>query len=1034
MSDPAISVLIPAYNHAAFLREAIDSVLAQRFGDFELIIIDDASTDASRDVIESHADARIRASRHTENQGAHATLNEALSLARGRYLSILNSDDRYRPDRLQRLFDACEAHGHGLVASRVRLIDATSEPVSGENDWLTHYRKLLAIHARRNELLTTLCAGNVLVTTSNFFFRRELNDAIGGFADWRYVHDYDFALKAACHAGGAALLNETLLDYRLHDANTIGQAPLDAINETVELLEQHTPDILAHARSSRAIPLLAGQFREQMGWLEGVYRHRLYLKDRSLMEKDHDIAALQAEAASARDDARAARNSHSYRLGFALLRPVRWLSGPCQRLGSARRGARIASLAALRPLVEQQRDALAAVSFDIFDTLLARHVEPPEAVQRAVARTLAEALHASDASRRPLDAEQLHRLREQAESRLRAAARRDGGDGECHFDELARHWAEAIASATGRDAASIARLIHATEMDIEKRALYVKPGARALLEWLRDQPLAVIATSDMYLGKRQLTELLEAKGLRELLDEVHVSSETGLCKHSGKLFERLLREHGWRPDQLLHVGDNAHSDHLAPRRAGVRGVWLREPAERRRRNRQRAAWTMRERGAIWPGNWFFDALDDYPPPSDAPRDHRFFFDYGRWRLGPVFCTFMAGLVERLREQRPARVFFVARDGYLFHQLYRRRPDHDSLPPAAYLYASRRAIAAAAIADGMRPEQASVALLNPKQQGLLSILKTFALEPDDYRDAARKHGFEALAAPLASSDDPRLRTFLADADVDARLRAAGQRARALLEGYLEQIGFFDGEAVALVDIGWNGTIQRFLRDAFGARDDFPRLLGYYFTFVGEIHETKGEDYIEGLLHDASHDPKAWKVAGEFEELFEQGARALEATTLGYTEKNGRIEPLLKSDSDIDRKQELASNPKIAALHRGVLSLQVDFLDAQTLTGLGFDDLKPYARALIERLVIYPTRDEIKQITRLAHSEDFGHDHTLELLAHPLRLRDLPRPRTVIARLAAAPWQSALFVALPTRLWAFAFRWLKLRRLSRIGDAE
>ena len=1031
MSDPAVSVLIPAYNHAAFLREAIDSVLAQRFADFELIVIDDASSDASWEIIESYADARLHASRHAENQGAHATLNEALSLARGRYLSILNSDDRYHPDRLQRLFDACEAHGHGLIGSRVRLIDAASEPVSAENDWLRHYRKLLAIHAQQNELLAALCAGNVLITTSNFFFRRELYDAIGGFADWRYVHDYDFALKAARHPDGAALLDDTLLDYRLHDTNTIDEAPVDAINETVELLDRHTPAIVAQARSPRALPLLTGQFREQMGWLEGVYRHRLYLKDQTLAEDQRRVTALQDALAEARDDALAARNSHSYRLGFALLRPVRWLSGLRQRLDAARHGTRIASLAALRPLIEQQRDALEAVSFDIFDTLLARHVEPPEAVQLAVARTLTETLNA-DGAAPGLSAERLQRLREQAESRLRATARRGGGDGECHFDMLARHWAEAIASQLGRDTAPIERLIHATEMATEQRALYVKPGAKTLLEWLRDQPLTVIATSDMYLGKRHLIELLEAKGLFELLDEVHVSSETGLCKHSGKLFHHLLREHGWRAEQLLHVGDNAHSDHLAPRRAGVRGVWLRESAELRRRARQRAAWTMRERGAIWPGNWFFDCLDDYPPPADAAREQRFFFDYGRWRLGPVFCTFMAGLVERLQRENPARIFFVARDGYLFHQLYRQRPDHDRLPPSAYLYASRRAIAAAAIADGMTPEQAGVALLNPKQQGLLSILKTFALAPDDYRDTARRHGFDDLAAPLASSDDPRLQTFLADPDVGARMRAAGQRARALLEGYLEQIGFFGGDSVALVDIGWNGTIQRFLRDAFGAREDFPRLLGYYFAFVGEIHDKNGRDHIEGLLHDADRDPKTWKVAGEFEELFEQGARALEATTLGYTEKNGRIEPLLKSDSDIDRKQELASNPMIAALHRGVLSLQPDYLDTQALTGLGFDDLKPYARALIERLVIYPTRDEVEHITRLAHSEDFGHDHTLELLDAPLRWRDLPRPRAVIARLTAAPWQSALFVALPTRLWAFAFRWLKLRRQARAEE--
>ncbi len=1026
MSTPRISVVIPSYNHARFIGEAITSVLEQSLADLELIVIDDASGDDSWSIIQSIDDPRLRAQRHTNNQGAHATLNEGLKQARGEWLSILNSDDRYHPERLERLLDAAQDPAQPqLLATEVRLIGQQNQ------DWLAHYEKLLAIHSADGDLLTALCAGNLLIGTSNLFFSHALYQALGGFRAQRYVHDYDFALRAVLHAP-TRLVREQLLDYRLHAGNTITEAPSAAINETLDLLREQAATIQTSASAARAIPQLADQMREQARWLEGVYRHRIYLKDQELRTKEQDLqtlndelAQLRARLAASRAEAEAIRHSTSFRLGYRLLQPARGLIALGRRLRRPS-GETIDSLDALRPLIEAAGGRLAAVSFDVFDTLLARRVEPPEAIQQAVARELEQRLHLG------LGGAQLHALREQAEARLREAARIGGGDGECHFDELARDWASAIAQLSGTEATTIEAAIQTIEQEMEQRALYARPGARALLEWLRARGLAVIATSDMYLGERQLRALLDANGLLDLLDAVHVSSETGLCKHSGKLFEHLLSEHGWKAGQLLHLGDNAHSDHLAPIRAGVRGVWLREPAELRRRVRQRIAWEMRERGAIWPGNWFFDCLENSPPSADMPDEPGFFFDYGRWRLGPVFCAFLAGLVERLRNERPAQVFFVARDGYLFHQLYQQRPDHAQLPPSAYLYASRRAIAAAAIANGMREEQAAVALLNPKQQGLLSILKTFALNPDDFRDSARRHGFKELGAPLASAADPRLRAFLADPEVDARLRAAGQRARDHLEAYLEQIGFFGHPAVALVDIGWNGTIQRFLRDAFGTRKDFPRLLGYYFAYVGEIHDDNGPDHIEGLLYDARRDPKTWKVAGEFEELFEQGARSLEATTLGYREHNGRIEPLLKNDDSPDRRQELASNPKIAELHRGVLSLQPDFLTIQTLTGLGFDDLKPYARALIERMVIYPTREEVTQLTRLAHSEDFGHDHTLNLLDAPLRWRDLARPRHLIQRLAIAPWQSALFIHLPTPVWPFVFRWLKLRRQTRAKE--
>jgi glycosyltransferase involved in cell wall biosynthesis len=98
---PEFSVVIPSYNHASYLAEAVNSVLNQSLSDLELIVVDDGSTDQSLVVLSGFKDPRLRIFQQ-DNQGAHAAINRGLREACGKYLAILNSDDVYHPQRLER--------------------------------------------------------------------------------------------------------------------------------------------------------------------------------------------------------------------------------------------------------------------------------------------------------------------------------------------------------------------------------------------------------------------------------------------------------------------------------------------------------------------------------------------------------------------------------------------------------------------------------------------------------------------------------------------------------------------------------------------------------------------------------------------------------------------------------------------------------------------------------------------------------------------------------------------------------------------
>ena len=116
-ATPRVSVLMPTFKQAAFIRRALESLRAQTFQDWELVIVDDGSPDDTQAVIEPYlADPRLRLIRLAKNGGLGAALNTATAEARGRYLAYLPSDDVYYPDHLARLVDRLDSQPDVVLA------------------------------------------------------------------------------------------------------------------------------------------------------------------------------------------------------------------------------------------------------------------------------------------------------------------------------------------------------------------------------------------------------------------------------------------------------------------------------------------------------------------------------------------------------------------------------------------------------------------------------------------------------------------------------------------------------------------------------------------------------------------------------------------------------------------------------------------------------------------------------------------------------------------------------------------------------
>lgn len=207
MASPTVSVAMSVYNGERFLAEAIESVLAQTLADFELLILDDGSTDSSLEIIQPFAarDLRIRVVSR-ENCGLIASLNELLAMARAPLIARMDADDRCMPERLAKQVAFLDANpDHGVVGSLTRDIDENGAPfpLDTADHPLTHEQFLAHITLK----------GPLLAHPTVMYRGAVVREAGGYHRAFRHCEDYDLWLRLA-HRTRIANLPERLLYYR----------------------------------------------------------------------------------------------------------------------------------------------------------------------------------------------------------------------------------------------------------------------------------------------------------------------------------------------------------------------------------------------------------------------------------------------------------------------------------------------------------------------------------------------------------------------------------------------------------------------------------------------------------------------------------------------------------------------------------------------------------------------------------------------------------------------------------------------------
>lgn len=212
------SVILPVYNSEAFIKNAVESIIVQTFEDFELIIINDGSTDGTKHVLENIKDERIKLI-NQEKKGLVYSLNHGLNVAKGKYIARMDADDYSYPQRLATQYEFIQQNASVVLFSNFfNVID--------ENNNFIATRRL---PTENEQIRQAIKRWNPFCHPSSVFMR-EIAIKVGGYPNKKYQEDWEL-WKKIMQYGNVANLPEVLLDYRVVSSS---ESALKTVNDNVQ--------------------------------------------------------------------------------------------------------------------------------------------------------------------------------------------------------------------------------------------------------------------------------------------------------------------------------------------------------------------------------------------------------------------------------------------------------------------------------------------------------------------------------------------------------------------------------------------------------------------------------------------------------------------------------------------------------------------------------------------------------------------------------------------------------------------------------
>lgn len=271
---PRVSIVLPTYNGSDFLRDSVESILNQSFNDWELIIVNDCSTDNTKIIIEEfvNKDSRIKVINNEKNQKLPRSLNIGFKRATGEYLTWTSDDNMYRANAIEKMLSYLEENKKEMmVCTQFEFVDENGEY---QNTSVPYSNELMLIRD---------CVG------ACFMYRREVLDEIGEYDDDLFlVEDYEYWLRILFKYGNIGFLNENLYIYRNHGNSLTATRLNDIRYNTTRIKLKYLNEFVSGLAERRDV--LCSLYFEICNFDKSTYENKKNIMDRiselSMIEED----------------------------------------------------------------------------------------------------------------------------------------------------------------------------------------------------------------------------------------------------------------------------------------------------------------------------------------------------------------------------------------------------------------------------------------------------------------------------------------------------------------------------------------------------------------------------------------------------------------------------------------------------------------------------------------------------------------------------------------------------------------------------
>ncbi|MCD7954227.1 MAG: hypothetical protein LUG93_00410 [Lachnospiraceae bacterium] len=547
------------------------------------------------------------------------------------------------------------------------------------------------------------------------------------------------------------------------------------------------------------------------------------------------------------------------------------------------------------------------------------------------------------------------------------------------------------------------------EIDLEYEVATPNQDIIPIYEYCKKEK-KIIILSDMYLGRNIIEKILSKCGF-EGYDEIYLSSENKRTKADGELYSCVGKK--LKGKNVIHIGNSFKADYFSAKKARFHTIKISTYRNRKNQNSKNILALDSRKKA------FLDTfINNHTKPAVSMED--VYYKFGFERFGPLLFGFVNWLLNEMKSDGIEQVLFMARDGFVIQKAYRLLGYSDTISDY-YFEASRRSLRVPSYSEDMSFEEIIRQLTVPNMTNLVQIFDSLGLNINDYSNVVDSCGInreEHLKRDTLCDNEKFKALFY---EIHSDIIANAKREDILLRKYLEQYDF--RKKTALVDIGWGGSMQKFLVKTLRRMKQECDIVGYYIGLTEKSIENLQQDTnlsAKGYAFDRLNDSTSEDLERPFVGLFETLFLEQDGSVMRYRQTDDRIAAeryVYEYKSERGYSKEAAF---VSIIQNGALEFLSEYNNSCIKKFVGYDSSVMFAN--LYQTGICPTLEDV----RLFGDFEFFNNGNKVYLANPKSIfYYIVRPMQLVSDLYDSQWK----IGFMKKLLKIKIPYLKLFRMLR-----